>query len=37
VWLIGIAGGALGVTAAGYRGTRRVLEVAPLKVLRALG
>jgi putative ABC transport system permease protein len=37
VWLIGIAGGALGVAAAGYLGTRRVLEVAPLKVLRALG
>jgi putative ABC transport system permease protein len=37
VWLIGVAGGALGVTAAGYLGTRRVLEVAPLKVLRALG
>jgi putative ABC transport system permease protein len=37
VWLIGIAGGALGVTAAGYLGTRRVLEIAPLKVLRALG
>ncbi|MGH6629149.1 MAG: ABC transporter permease, partial [Burkholderiales bacterium] len=37
VWLIGIAGGALGVAAAGYLGTRRVLNVAPLKVLRALG
>jgi putative ABC transport system permease protein len=37
VWLIGIAGGALGVTAAGYLGTRKVLEVAPLKVLRGLG
>jgi putative ABC transport system permease protein len=37
VWLIGIAGGALGVMAAGYLGTRQVLEVAPLKVLRALG
>jgi len=37
VWLIGIVGGALGVAAAGYLGTRRVLSVAPLKVLRALG
>jgi putative ABC transport system permease protein len=37
VWLVGIAGGALGVAVAGYLGTRRVLEVAPLKVLRALG
>jgi putative ABC transport system permease protein len=37
VWLIGVAGGALGVMAAGYLGTRRVLEVAPLRVLRALG
>jgi len=37
VWLIGIAGGALGVAAAGTLGTRRVLETAPLKVLRALG
>jgi putative ABC transport system permease protein len=36
VWLIGIAGGTLGVAAAGYLGTRRVLQVAPLKVLRAL-
>jgi putative ABC transport system permease protein len=37
VWLIGVGGGALGVAAAGYLGTRRVLSVAPLKVLRALG
>lgn len=37
VWLIGIAGGTLGVAAAGYLGTRRVLEVAPLKVLREIG
>jgi putative ABC transport system permease protein len=36
VWLIGIVGGALGVAAAGYVGTRRVLSVAPLKVLRQL-
>lgn len=37
VWVIGVAGGALGVAIAGYFGTRRVLDVAPLKVLRALG
>jgi putative ABC transport system permease protein len=37
VWLLGILGGAAGVAAAGYLGTRRVLSVAPLKVLRALG
>jgi putative ABC transport system permease protein len=37
VWLLGIVGGAAGVAAAGYLGTRRVLSVAPLKVLRALG
>jgi putative ABC transport system permease protein len=37
VWLIGIAAGALGVAAAGHLGTRRVLEAAPLQVLRALG
>jgi putative ABC transport system permease protein len=36
VWLVGIAGGALGVAAAGYIGTRRVLEVPPLTVLRAI-
>ncbi len=36
VWLIGIVGGALGVAFAGYIGTRRVLNVAPLKVLRAV-
>jgi putative ABC transport system permease protein len=37
VWLIGVAGGALGVAVAGYFGTRRVLDIAPLKVLRAIG
>jgi putative ABC transport system permease protein len=37
VWLLGIIGGAAGVAAAGYLGTRRVLSVAPLKVLRAIG
>ena len=36
VWLIGILGGAGGVALAGYIGTRRVLVVAPLKVLRSL-
>jgi putative ABC transport system permease protein len=35
VWLIGILGGAGGVALAGYIGTRRVLVVAPLKVLRS--
>jgi putative ABC transport system permease protein len=37
VWLIGIAAGALGVAAAGYLGTRRALDAAPLQVLRAIG
>jgi putative ABC transport system permease protein len=36
VWVIGIAAGALGVAAAGYLGTRRVLDVAPLQVLRGI-
>ena len=35
VWLIGVLGGAGGVALAGYIGTRRVLVVAPLKVLRS--
>jgi len=37
IWVIGILLGAVGVAAAGYFGTRRVLKVAPLKVLRQLG
>jgi putative ABC transport system permease protein len=37
VWLIGIAAGALGVAVAGHLGTRRVLDAAPLQVLRTLG
>lgn len=37
VWVIGVVGSALGVAVAGYFGTRRVLTVAPLNVLRALG
>jgi putative ABC transport system permease protein len=37
VWFIGIAGGAAGVALAGYLGTRRLLNVAPLEVLRAIG
>ncbi len=37
VWVIGIGGGALGVAAAGHFVTRRALEAAPLKVLRAVG
>jgi putative ABC transport system permease protein len=36
IWVIGIAGGALGIAAAGYFGTRRVLKVAPLHVLRQI-
>jgi putative ABC transport system permease protein len=36
VWLIGIAGGTLGVALAGYLGTRRVLDAPPLKVLREI-
>jgi hypothetical protein len=35
--VIGIARGAIGAGLAGYIGTRRVLNVAPLKVLRAIG
>ena len=37
VWLIGVGGGALGVAVAGWLGTRRILAVPPLGVLRALG
>ena len=37
VWLIGVGGGALGVAAAGYLGTRQVLAAPPLRVLRAIG
>jgi putative ABC transport system permease protein len=37
VWLIGVGCGALGVAAAGYLGTRRVLSVPPLAVLRQGG
>jgi putative ABC transport system permease protein len=37
VWLMGVAGTALGVAVAGWMGTRRVLAVPPLRVLRALG
>ncbi|MCC7484906.1 MAG: FtsX-like permease family protein [Burkholderiales bacterium] len=36
VWLIGVAGGAAGVAVAGWIGTRRVLEVPPLHVLRSM-
>ena len=36
IWLVGIAAGALGVAAAGLLGTRRVLDAAPLRVLRAI-
>ncbi|HYC48887.1 MAG TPA: FtsX-like permease family protein [Burkholderiales bacterium] len=37
VWLVGALAGAIGIAAAGYAGARRVVEVAPLKVLRELG
>ena len=37
VWLIGVGGGAAGVAIAGYIGTRRALDSAPLRTLRALG
>jgi len=37
VWLTGVAGGAAGIAAAGYLGTRTVLKVAPLRVLQRLG
>ena len=34
VWLVGALAGALGIALAGYAGTRRVLNVAPLKAMR---
>jgi putative ABC transport system permease protein len=37
VWLFGVVGSALGVAVAGWIGTRRVLAVPPLAVLRAAG
>jgi putative ABC transport system permease protein len=37
VWLIGILCGAAGVAAAGYLGTRRMLNIAPLRALRQEG
>ncbi len=36
VWVIGVVGGAAGITAAGLLATRSVLRVPPLGVLRAL-
>ena len=36
VWLVGVAGTALGVALAGWLGTRRVLTVPPLHVLRSM-
>ena len=36
VWVVGIVGSILGVAVAGYLGTRRVLRVSPLLVLRQL-
>jgi putative ABC transport system permease protein len=37
VWLAGVVAGALGVAVAGHFGTRRVLDAAPLQLLRAIG
>ena len=37
VWLIGIAGGAIGVALAGWLGTRGTLRQPPLAVLRQVG
>ena len=34
VWLVGAFAGAIGIALAGYAGTRRVLNVAPLKAMR---
>jgi len=36
VWVIGASAGAVGIAAAGYAGTRGVLNVAPLKALREI-
>src|SRR5690606_42079745 len=36
VWAVGLVCSIIGVAAAGYLGTRRVLRVAPLRVLREL-
>ena len=36
VWAVGLACSIIGVAAAGWLGTRRVLRIAPLRVLRAL-
>jgi putative ABC transport system permease protein len=36
VWVIGIACSIFGIAAAGYLGTRHVLRVSPLRVLRQL-
>jgi len=36
VWLLGVAGGAIGVAAAGWLGTRATLSQSPLAVLRQL-
>lgn len=37
VWITGVACGSLGVALAGYLGARKVVNVAPLQVLRSLG
>jgi putative ABC transport system permease protein len=36
VWVAGVLGGAVAISAAGYVGTRRVLRVRPLQMLREL-
>ena len=36
VWMIGVGCSVIGIAAAGYLGTRKVLQVSPLRVLRQL-
>jgi ABC-type antimicrobial peptide transport system permease subunit len=36
VWAVGIACSIVGIAAAGYLGTRQVLRISPLRVLRQL-
>jgi putative ABC transport system permease protein len=35
-WLFGVVGGALGIALAGHLGTRRVLDVPPLAMMREI-
>lgn len=37
VWLVGLAGGIVGVVAAGLLGTRRLLRTPPMEIFRAAG